>query len=119
MKKPIGIFMILMGSLMILMWIFFLLPGMVPELATIPLTTGTHIAAEIAAGSIMIYGGICLLLKKPAAERIALYGLGMFVYAVIQAPGYYLQKGMYGFPVMFLLFLILGLASMKFLLRSE
>lgn len=119
MKKPIGIFMILMGSLMILMWFFFLLAGMVPELVTVPLTTGAHIAAEIAAGSMMIYGGLCLVLKKPAAERIALYGLGMFVYAVIQAPGYYLQKGVVGFVAMFILFLILGLASMKYLLRAE
>jgi len=67
----------------------------------------------------MIYGGVCLLLKKQAAERIALYGLGMFVYAVIQAPGYYLQKGVFGFAATFVLFLILGLASMKYLLRAN
>ncbi len=111
--------MISMGSLMILMWFFFLLAGMVPEMATIPLTTGAHIAAEIAAGSMMIYGGLCLVLKKTAAERIALYGLGMFVYAVIQAPGYYWQKGVYSLVAMFVLFLILGLASKKYLLRAD
>jgi hypothetical protein len=67
----------------------------------------------------MIYGGVSLVLKKQAAERVALYGLGMFIYAVIQAPGYYLQKGIYGFVIMFVLFLILGLASMKYLLRAN
>jgi hypothetical protein len=73
---------------MISMWAFFLIAGMAPELKTVPFTTSTHIAPEMTAGIVMLIGEILLLKKIVTSERIALLGLGMFMYAVIQAPGY-------------------------------
>jgi hypothetical protein len=116
MKRTIGFFMVIMGALMAAMWSFLLLSGLVPELKTVPFTTAAHLAAEFSTAALMIFGGTSILKRTPQAEKIALVGWGMFTYAVIQAPGYFLQQGEVGFVIVFAIFVLLGLAAIKTLI---
>lgn len=111
MKDWVGYFMVIMGILMAVMWSFFLAAGMVPELETIPFTTETHLVAEFGTAIMMIIGGILMLKRKPQSGLIALLAMGMYFYAVIQAPGYYLQQGSIAFVFMFAVFLVLGILA--------
>jgi hypothetical protein len=117
MKHWIGYFMIIMGILMAAMWSFFLITGMVPELKTAPFTIATHLTAEYCTAMMLCVGGMMILKQTPHAQMIALLALGMYLYAVIQAPGYYLQQGAVGFVVMFVLFILLGVAAVWKLAR--
>lgn len=110
--------MMVLGILMVGMWSFFLLAGLVPELKTAPFTILAHIAAEMTAGAMMFVTGLRLFQNKTGAELPAMFGLGMFIYAVIQAPGYYWQQGVYGFVAMFVIFFILGIAAVIYLARN-
>lgn len=111
--------MVISGVLMIGMWLFFLLTGKVPELGSAPWTTMAHISAELCTGSLMILGGFRNIKMKQNAERIALFALGFYIYAVIQAFGYYLQQGLFFFVVMFTVFFVLGILSVSILVRSN
>jgi hypothetical protein len=111
MKHWVGIFMVAMGILMAGMWAFFLLAGMVPELKTVPFTTAAHLAAEFTTAILMVIGGILILKQRLAAVKVALPGLGMYLYAVIQAPGYFIQQGSLAFVVLFTVFILLGIAA--------
>jgi hypothetical protein len=118
MKHWVGIFMVAMGILMAGMWAFFLLAGMVPELKTVPFTTSAHLAAEFTTAILMVIGGILILKQRSEAVKVALPGLGMFLYAVIQAPGYYIQQGSPAFVALFASFILLGIAAIMNLTRS-
>jgi len=119
MKHWVGYFMVIMGILMAGMWSFFLAAGMVPELETIPFTTAAHLGAEFGTAIMMVTGGLLILKQKPQAELIALLALGMYLYAVIQAPGYYLQQGAIVFVVMFAVFLVLGISAVWSLIHTK
>jgi hypothetical protein len=119
MKPWVGYFMVIMGILMAVMWSFFLAAGMVPELESIPFTTAAHLGAEFGTSIMMTIGGILILKRKPQSELIALLALGMYLYAVIQAPGYYLQQGAIGFVFMFAVFLVLGILAVWALTQKK
>jgi hypothetical protein len=119
MNRWVGFFMVIMGILMAAMWSFFLLAGMVPELKTVPFITASHLTAEYGTAIMMFIGGLSILNQKPQAEMIALVALGMYLYAVIQAPGYYLQQGVVGFVIMFAVLLVLGISAVTYLFRQK
>jgi len=119
MKHWVGYFLVTMGILMAAMWSFFLASGMVPELETFPFTTAAHLGAEFGTAIMMTTGGILILKRKPQSELIALLALGMYLYAVIQAPGYYLQQGDIVFVFMFAVFLILGIFAVWSLIHTK
>lgn len=108
-KKICSIFAICVGSLIIVMWLFFILAGMVPEFETKPAEIILHIIAEVTTGIMLLLAGIMILKKSRMSRFIYPLSMGMLIYTLIVSPGYYLQAGEYPLVVMFALLLIFAI----------
>lgn len=84
---------IVIGFSMIGWWSMALISGRMPELQTTPIDAMFHLLVEFLTGASLIAGGIGLLLHKGWARIVHLVSLGMLLYAVIQASGYYAERG--------------------------
>jgi len=56
-RKRAGIFSIIVGVSMVLMWLMFYFTGSIPELDTEPARIAMHLAAEFATAIALIVGG--------------------------------------------------------------
>jgi hypothetical protein len=100
MKKAIAFYSIFLGVAVIGLWTLILAGGPLPE-GRIEL--GFHLYAEFAMAVICLVSGVMLLRGKPFAVETSMGGLGMVTYSVVNAAGYYGQKGETGIMVMFIL----------------
>ena len=92
------------GSLMIIQWVFFLVTGNVPELNTTPVSIIFHICIENITAVILIYGAF-LCKKWAIRQTVLLYGQGMIGYTVVNSAGYFAQSGDWLFVGMFAILL--------------
>ena len=106
-----SIFALVVGTGMIGQWLFFLATGQVPELKTEPLRIRFHLVAEFATAVALLVGGFALLTDQTWGVRFYLLAAGMLLYTVIVSPGYFAEKGQWGFVGMFALLLVLALVS--------
>jgi len=106
-----GWYGIVVGLMMVMMWVFFLASGQVPELETEPLSIYFHLVAEFATAVLLFVAGIGLLKNCQRAKKTFLVAAGMLVYTVINSPGYYAQRSEWAFVVMFGIILIVAIAS--------
>ncbi|MEW6011320.1 hypothetical protein HYG87_06830 [Methanobacterium alkalithermotolerans] len=118
-RNIIAIYSIFIGSLMIVMWAFFLLSGMVPEFTTRPAEIVLHLIAEFSTAILLTIAGISLLYKKRSGYNLNLIGLGMLIYTLILSPGYYIQKGEWFMVGLFALLLILSIIFLIISLKKE
>ena len=114
MLKVKGIYCIVIGACMILMWIALMITGQITEFASEPYRIAAHIFSEILTAVLLIAGGVAILRRKrdTALSNVA---LGALMYSVLTAGGYYLQKSdmvMTGF------FAVLTLATISILTFS-
>lgn len=92
------------GSLMIVQWVFFIVTGNVPELETAPVSIIFHISIEVLTSFLLIYAA--LFSKKWAIRQtLLLYGQGMLGYTVVNSAGYFAQSGEWPFVGMFAILL--------------
>lgn len=113
-NKTAGIFSIVVGVSMILMWLMFYFTGSIPELATEPARIAMHLTAEFATAIALIIAGWGLVKAKKWGIQIYLLATGALLYTMIQSPGYFLQTGEPGFVIMFAALIIL---AVLFLIR--
>ncbi len=106
-----GWYGIVVGLMMVVMWVFLLASGQVPELQTEPLSIYAHLVAEFATAILLVVAGIGLLKNSQRAKKTYLVAVGMLVYSVVVSPGYYAQRGEWAFVVMFGIILIVAIAS--------
>lgn len=104
--KPIAIFSICIGSGILLSWLNILLEGNLEE-GWIEL--GFHLVSEFLLAIVLIVSGILMLRRQPQARVINLTGLGMLIYSVVNAAGYYGQRGE---TLAMILFICLGALSL-------
>jgi hypothetical protein len=116
--KSAGIFSIVVGISMILMWLVFYFTGSIPELATEPARITMHLAAEFATAIVLIIAGWGLLKAKRLGVQIYLLATGALLYTMIQSPGYFLQTGEPGFVVMFAVLIILAVLFLTKIVRQ-
>jgi len=117
--KFAGWYGIVVGFLMLVMWIFFLATGQVPELQTEPYRIAFHLAGEFITALVLIGGGFGLLKNYKRASTTYLIGAGMVLYSLIVSPGYYAQLGQWAFVVMFSVLIVLTLYSVNVLVQSK
>ena len=110
---------ILVGTLMLGQWGFFLGAGQVPELKTEPLRIAFHLAGEAATAISLIVSGIALLRRTTWGRNAAVASLGMLTYTVLVSPGYFAQLGQWAFVAMFAALLGLTLLSLGLLWRAR
>ena len=111
-----AIFAIVVGIGMIGMWAASYITKQIPELESEPVRIKFHLAAELITASFLIAAGIGLLAHQGWAVSTYLIASGMLLYTVIVSPGYFAQKGQWGYVVMFGVILLLGLTCLVFLL---
>lgn len=100
-KKIIISYSIFLGVSVMLMWFFILINGQIEEGRTEMIF---HLFSESLMAILCIAGGISFLKRKNKLLLIAAHA--MVVYSVINAAGFYLEKGEISMGIMFGLFLI-------------
>jgi hypothetical protein len=110
---------IIVGTLIILQWIFFLVSGSVPELQTAPWEIGHHISAELLLAVGLLTGGVATLKSIHWGEKFLLAALGMAIYSEINSPGYFAQRGQWALVGMFAPLLLCAVWSVKALVKME
>ncbi|MFX0137868.1 MAG: hypothetical protein ACFFDN_29775 [Candidatus Hodarchaeota archaeon] len=103
-----SIYCILIGIAIIIMWILLIRRREVPELNTQPTRIYFHLVSEFLTGIILIIGGIGLLINQTWGLAIFFLSLGMVIYSMINAAGYYGQLKEWPMFIMFIVFTIVS-----------
>lgn len=111
-----SIFALVVGAGMIGMWSVSYFKHQIPELESEPIRIKFHLAAEFSTALVLIIAGVGLLFNQPWATNCYLVAIGMLFYTVIVSPGYFAQKGQWGYVVMFAVILLLAIASLFFII---
>lgn len=101
-----GIYAILIGIGILGIWIMLFLTKQIPELNTEPVAIAFHITAEITMGILSLISGIFLFIGLSWAPYFFILAMGLVIYAVVNAAGYYGQKKQWSFVIMFVIILI-------------
>ena len=88
--KIISIYSIFIGIAVLAMWTMILVKGNIHEGQT-ELTF--HLVSEFLMAIICIVSGVLLLGKHKHAKLLNIFGLGMVIYSVLNAAGYYGERG--------------------------
>jgi len=108
--RIIGYFSVIVGISVIGMWAMILSSGNLPEGKT---EISFHLASEFLMALLCLISGILLLRGKSAGKILNITALGMVVYSVINAAGYYGERDN---PAMMLMFIVLLLLTVTALI---
>lgn len=110
MRYPVsaGIYAIVVGSLMIIMWSIFVATGQVPEFQSRPVEITLHLIAEFVTATGLVIGGALTIRKIRLGVPILLFSMGLLMYTLIVSPGYYIEGGAVFFVLMFALVFVLS-----------
>jgi hypothetical protein len=118
-SKAAAVFAIVSGMSMIGWWTMALSTDQMPEIHTMPIAAVLHLTAEFLTGALLIVGGYGMLANRWWGLKIHLVSLGLLLYAVVQASGYYAQQGAVPMIGMFAAFAILTVASITLALNNK
>ena len=111
-RKTAAIYSIVVGLAMIGIWMMLLITGQDPELQnslqTEPIAVGLHLAAEFLTAIILLIGGFGLIADRGWAVKVFLLSMGFLMYSVLNASGFYGQRGDLPFIGMFAAILTLA-----------
>ena len=101
-KGPVfAVLAVFIGVLMIGWWTFAIASDQIPELKTEPVEVYLHLTAEFSTAACLLIGGIGILGRRNWGPIVYTFALGMLLYAVVQAAGYYAQRSEFVFVGMF------------------
>ena len=109
-------FGILAGGAIILVWLYRIATGGVPELYDSLLQTKLHVAIQILTGLALILSGWALWVGRSWAYKAFILANGMLIIAVINAVSWYGDRGEMGFV---LFFVAVAIAAVFFVMRAE
>jgi hypothetical protein len=112
--KIIAYYSIFVGISVIAMWTMILLTETPPEGKT---ELSFHLFSEFLMAFLCLVSGILLLIKKPLSRGLNILGLGMVIYSVLNAAGYYGERN--EIPMMILFILLLILTTVAILLHLD
>lgn len=101
MKKAGNIFSVFIGICMFGMWGMLLFTGQVQEIGTEPFRIAMHLFSEGITAVLLILGGLLSLKHSSHGERLHFVSLGMLLYSVLTAGGYYLHLNNIAMTMMF------------------
>jgi hypothetical protein len=97
------------------MWGMLLFTGQVEEIGTEPFRIAAHLFLEGITAILLILGGLLSLKHSSRGERLHFISLGMLLYSVLTAGGYYLQLNN---VAMTMIFGMLFLATVVFIISN-
>ena len=112
-----AIFAILVGLGMIGQWTSSFITKQIPELKSEPIRIWFHIAAEMVTALCLITAGIGQLGGRTWGLSLYLIASGMLFYTAIVSPGYFAQKGNWGWPVFFSILITIGIINIFLVLN--
>ena len=118
-KKIAGIYSVLMGCSIIILWVILLTSNQVPELNTEPASIYFHIVAELLMAVLLLICGISFLLGYKWSVRLFTFSTGLLVYSVINSSGYYANNGQISMVIVFMIILILTLVILGQLIMKN
>lgn len=110
-----GIYSIFVGISIALLWLILFSSGQIPELETEPFNITFHIISELILAVSLVLSGMGLLLNRERSENFNLFSMGLLIYSLINAAGYYGQQGDW---IIFLMFSVLFLTASVFIILS-
>lgn len=105
-NKIIAGYSIVVGISIISMWALILTTEEIPEG---PVELTFHLIAEFLMALATIVAGILILRKHNLGRGFALAAHGMVIYSVLNAAGYYAERGESIFPLIFILLMLVSL----------
>jgi CDP-diglyceride synthetase len=114
--KQASRFAIGIGVAILLIWVWLIATGDIPELEPRPLGVWLHILGEVLTAIVLIVAGWGLATGKSWARKLYLLAIGMLLIAVIHAMAWYGDRGE-GWFVFF--FLAVAVAAVYFAMRAE
>jgi hypothetical protein len=84
-----SIYTLIIGIAMLCTWFLLLIKRKVPELNTKPTQIYFHLGAEFLTAIMLIIGGIGLILNQFWGSTIFFIAIGMAIYSMINAAGFY------------------------------
>lgn len=94
---------------MLMLWGMLIATNQVVEWVTEPYRITAHIASELIVAVFLIAGGSLSLRKNKIGIVVQLIAMGMLMNSVLNAGGYYLQKGEIAMTIMFAVLLFITL----------
>jgi hypothetical protein len=102
--KIVAYYSIFIGISVIALWIMILLTESPPEGRT---ELSFHLFSEFLMALLCLVSGILLLGNKPMGKLLNILGLGMVIYSVLNAAGYYGERNEIQMMILFITLLIL------------
>jgi hypothetical protein len=112
-NRVFGVLSILVGLIMLSWWGFAITTDQIPELYTEPVDVYLHLSAEFLTALLLVLGGIGVIYQTAWGRTVHVFSLGMVLYAVIQAAGYYAQRGEFIFVGIFALIAVFALTGLQ------
>jgi hypothetical protein len=105
-NRIIGIYSLVLGIAIIGMWLVILSGTTLPEGRT---ELSFHLASEFLMAAFCIVSGILVLRRKHPGRLFNMAALGMMIYSVLNAAGYYGERGEKAAMIMFIVVAFLSL----------
>jgi hypothetical protein len=102
--RIIAYYSIFIGISVLAMWTMILLTETPPEGKT---ELSFHLTSEFLMALLCLVSGLLMLKNKPASKLLNIMGLGMVIYSVLNAAGYYGEKNETPMMIMFIVLFIL------------
>ena len=118
-KKTAAIYMLFVGCMIILLWIFLSSTNNVPEFESEAINISFHITAEIITAVLLLISGIGMLQNKRWSKNLSFISLGTLLYTIINSSGYYAQRSEMQFLLMFGILLVLTLSIIILLIKKD
>lgn len=106
-KFKIG-YTIFVGVSIISLWIMLFATSQVPELETEPFSLTLHVLSELLLAGSLIICGIGYIKNTRWVPYVFMFSMGLLVYSVINAAGYYGESGDFAMVIMFALLLTIA-----------
>ncbi len=103
-RLPATAFAIFTGIVIFFMWILLIFTKQVPELASQPMATALHLTAEFLTALALIGAGINMLTRQVFWKELYMFSMGMLIYSVVEAAGYFIQRGQITYVGMYAVF---------------
>jgi hypothetical protein len=107
--RPLAIYSLIIGTLLICFWSYFLISGHVPEYSARPTEISFHLTVEFFTAIMLIISGLRVLYSSGQGEGMLLLSIGMLFYTLLNSSGYYAEKASTGFILLFLTLLIVAI----------
>lgn len=116
-SKACAVYALVIGIMMLLMWLFFIIAGMVPEFESKPAEISLHLAAEFITAGALIASALVMIKGHSSGKWLFPFSIGMLMYTLIVSPGYYIQSGDIPFVIMFGTLIVLSIIFLAIHLR--